>query len=110
MVLMRRDLSTIFDDEAQVQRIVFRIAQPEQYTARLEALTDCSKHFCSELLGRRFGSQDIEAAHHHFDVTACELLRSAQSLLCTVAFNRDPRQMCDLCDDLLITKSRTPRL
>src|SRR4029453_7505955 len=81
MFLMRRDLLTIFDDQAQVQRIILRIAQPEQYTASTKALTDCSKHLCNELFRRSFSSQQVQAAHHHLHVTAGDLLRHTESLL-----------------------------
>jgi hypothetical protein len=50
-------------------------------------LADCSQHFADELLGRRFGREHVKAAHHHFDMTACQLFGCAQSLLRTVTLN-----------------------
>jgi len=37
------------------------------------------EHFADELFRRSFGGQDIETTHHYFNITARELLGSAQS-------------------------------
>jgi hypothetical protein len=107
VILMRCDLPTIFDYEAQVQRIIFEIAQPELYTARVEVLIDCSKHFCGELFRCGFGRQDIEAAHHYFDVTACQLLGTAQCFLGTIPFNGKPCEVGCQFNQLQILRGRT---
>src|SRR4029077_21116834 len=57
MLRMRRNLLSIVNHQAQAQRIIVRVAQPEQYTARMQALTNCSKHFCNELFRRGFSSE-----------------------------------------------------
>src|SRR4029077_3762861 len=73
-------------------------------------LANCSKHFTDESLRRAFSGQDIEAAHEHFDVTACELLRSAQSLLRTIAFDCNADEVRRQLDQFEISRGRTSRL
>jgi hypothetical protein len=62
--------------------------------------SNCLKRFTNELLWRSFSGQDIEAAHHHVDVAARQLLGSAQSFLRPIAFNADANKVGGHLDQL----------
>ena len=75
-----------------------------------QMLANGSKHLTDELLGRGFGRQHIQAAHHHVDVTARQLLGSPQGLLRAIAFNRDPHEVRRHLDQLQIFRRRASRI
>src|SRR5262249_37668811 len=81
MIRVWRYLSIILNHEVQAQCIIHLVTQPEHYATRLHPLPNRPKHLCDELLGCSFSSQHVEAAHHHFNVTARELFGGAQSFL-----------------------------
>src|SRR4029450_1274345 len=75
MIWVRRDLLVIFDHETQVQRVIFLVPQPQHDTLRMQALANCSKHLCDELLWSGFSCQDLKATRHHVHLASAELLR-----------------------------------